>query len=59
VVTETNGGSDWPDDGRWVREAFGYLKERGIVGACLFRYNYDGYRFGDRGEVLRAIKESE
>jgi hypothetical protein len=42
-----------------VREAFGYLKERGIVGACLFRYNYDGYRFGGRGEVLRAIKESE
>lgn len=60
VVTETNPDADgiygWPDNGDWVHEACKYFRERGIVGACMFRYNYDKWRYGDKPNVLQAIK---
>lgn len=58
VVTETNGiVQPWPDNGAWVREAYRYFRERDIAGACLFRYNYDQWRYGDKPEVLKILKE--
>lgn len=61
VVTETNPDADgvygWPDSGDWIHEACKYFRERGIAGACLFRYNYDKWRYGDKPKVLEAVRE--
>jgi hypothetical protein len=64
IVTETNhwmkrdGSIGWePDAGEWVREAYRYFASRGVVGAALFRFNYDNWKFGDKPEILEALKQ--
>ena len=61
IVTETNPDADgvfgWPDSGEWLREAAGYFAERGVAGWCLFRFNHDKWRFGDKVAVLDTLRE--
>ena len=63
VVTESNHLTRWDesigweaDSGAWVREAFEYFASRGVAGACLFRFGYEDWRFGDLPEVLDALR---
>jgi hypothetical protein len=64
VVTETNhfvradGEIGWMDvdGGEWARRAYEYFAAMGVAGACLFRFNYDGWRFGNLPRVLAALK---
>ena len=64
VVTETNhftrenGDIGWDSDtGEWVRQAYRYFAQRGVQGACLFRFNHNDWRFGDKPQVLEALRE--
>ena len=64
VVTETNhfvradGDIGWEAGaGEWVRKAYEYFAEMGVAGACLFRFNYDDWRFGNLPQVLGALRE--
>lgn len=63
IVTETNhwikrsGEIGWePDTGKWVKDAYAYFRSRGVIGACLFRFNYNDWRYGDKPEILEALK---
>ncbi len=63
VVTECNhfvradGQIGWEAGaGAWVRGAYAYCRERGVAGVCLFRFNYDDWRFGNLPEVLEALR---
>lgn len=65
IVTETNhlykrdGSFGWePDAGEWVTRAFDYFHGRGVQGACLFRFNFDDWRFGDKPQILEALRRA-
>jgi len=63
LVTETNhllklnGDIGWDDaaGGVWVREAFRYFEQQGVAGACLFRFNFDQWRWGDLDSVKTSL----
>lgn len=62
IVTETNhftridGQVGWePNASDWVHEAYSYFKSRKVAGVCLFRFNYDQWRFGDKPAILEAL----
>lgn len=49
----------WLDSGEWVRAAYDYFAGQGVAGACLFRFNHDVLRFGDKARVLEALRTLE
>lgn len=61
VVTETNpdasGIYGWPNSSEWIEGALAYFKSQGVAGVTPFRFNHDDWRFGDKPQVLKAIKE--
>jgi hypothetical protein len=61
IVTETNPDADgvagWPNDGAWIVKADEFFEECGVAGWCSFRYNHNDWRYGDKPNVLEAIKD--
>ena len=63
IVTESNhyvrndGQVGWEaDSGQWVTDAYRYFASRGIIGACLFRFNFNDWKFGNLPAVLCALR---
>jgi len=63
MITETNhwikdnGEVGWEDASSWVDCAYKYFASQKVIGACLFRFNFDQWRISDKPMILDALRK--